>query len=395
MKVMRIVTRMNIGGPSLHVSILTEGLRARGYETMLVAGKCEEHEGDIVAPVASRMPFTELAALSRSISPVRDAAAIVNAYRIIRRERPDIVHTHTAKAGLVGRIAAWFARVPYIVHTYHGNSLSGYFSPLVTPAFRAIERTLARVTDRICVVSEQQFHELSRNFRIGRPEQYAIVPLGLELASELEQKPAEYTGCLNVGWLGRMVEVKCVRLLAATIDETYRRGLPVKFFVGGDGPDRRLMERVVARYGRGRVWWPGWERDVPAFLAKCHVLLQTSLNEGTPVALIQGMAAARPFISTPVGGVVDLVHRPAVLETGHCTWFANGVFASADAGAFADALARFQQEPSLLADMGASARKFASERFRAERLITDIDNLYRGLVQSEFGVPTIAAASPS
>ena len=393
MKVVQMVTRMNLGGPAREVVQLTEGLRAKGHKTVLVAGVCEERAGDIPASVPPGLEVQTLSGLSRSISPIRDLLAIWRAYRIIKRERPDVVHTHTAKAGLVGRVAAWLAGVPVIVHTFHGNSLSGYFSPVAAAVFRSIEQVLARITDRICVLSEQQFEEISGRFRIGIPEQYVIVPVGIDMSTELSLGPPAYGDVLNVGWLGRLVDIKNVKLLSEVIDEAFRRGLRVRFLVGGDGPDRPLIESAIARHGRDRVEWTGWQRDVRGFLAKCHVLIQTSKNEGTPIALIQGMAAARPFISTPAGGVVDLVRGPALFTVDGCAWYANGVLANPGSAAFADALARLRSTPSLLAGMGCEARAFAAARFQAERLIDDIERLYRDLMRSSAAEPSYTGES--
>jgi glycosyltransferase involved in cell wall biosynthesis len=379
-KIMRVITRLNVGGPALHVLLLAEGLEARGYETVLVAGACEAEQGDRPMEVPAGRRVVTVEGLSRSISPWRDLRAAWRMYRLMRRERPGIVHTHTAKAGLVGRIAALAAGVPAIVHTFHGNSLSGYFSPRMNSLLCAIERLLARATDPICVVSEQQLEELSGRFRIAPRGKFRVVPLGLDLAREFELPlPAPQHGALRVGWLGRLVEIKGVPLLAAVIEESIRQGVAAQFLIGGDGPDRNILENVSARYGAERVRWTGWEPDATRMIAQCDLLIQTSRNEGTPVALIQGMAAGRAFVSTAVGGVVDLVSGPQLRAGSGCRWFANGVLTDPDAGAFARALRDFAADPALVPRMGAAARAFAGERFRAERLVNDIDRLYREL----------------
>jgi glycosyltransferase involved in cell wall biosynthesis len=381
LKIVRVITRMNAGGPAVHVCLLAEGLEERGYQSLLVAGVCEEEQGDIPARIPPDLQMATVPWLSRSISPLRDLAALWSVYRLIRREKPSIVHTHTAKAGMVGRVAALLAGVPIIVHTFHGNSLRGYFSPLASAVFRRIERLLARITDRICVVSNQQLEEISGEFRVARAEKIRVIPLGLDLEAELRQPlPQLSDGVLRVGWIGRLVEIKGVPLLIATIEEAARRDLPIEFLVAGDGPERKQIQTAVDRFGSGRVRWSGWVRDICDFAASCHVLIQTSKNEGTPVALIQGMAAGRPFVSTAAGGVVDLVIGAPLRREGGCGWYRNGVLASADPISLASALEHFLSSPSCLEQMGSAARQFAAERFRKERLAADLDLLYRELL---------------
>jgi len=382
-KVMTLITRMSIGGAAFHVLLLAKGLEALGYEVLMVTGACEAENGDLPIPVPSgRIPIL-LDGLSRSISPYRDLRVLWRMYRMMRREKPTIVHTHQAKAGMLGRIAACLAGVPVVVHTFHGNTLSGYFSLPVSTIFCWLERLLARATDRICVVSDQQLEELAGRFRLAPRNLFAVVPLGIEFPERLERPIAPPTReVLHVGWLGRLVKIKGVPLLAGVIDETARQGIPVRFLVAGDGPDRESLEVAVARYGADRVQWAGWERDPAAIISKCDVLIQTSRNEGTPVALIEGMAAGKPFVSTAAGGVVDLVNGTGLRTVAGCRWFANGVLADADPAAFSSALQQLWADPALVASMGAEAHRFAAERFRVERLLKDIDGLYAELSQA-------------
>lgn len=380
-KILRVITRMNVGGPALHVQILAEGLARRGYDTLLAFGKCQPEEGDLPAELPSGHRVVAIDNMARSISPLRDMTATWRLYRLMRRERPAIVHTHTAKAGLAGRVAAFAAGVPVVVHTFHGNSLGGYFSPLASTVLCRIEKLLARFTDIICVVSAQQEREIADRYRVAPRAKIRVVPLGLNLNEDLGQPVAlPRDGVLRVGWLGRMVPIKGVPLLAAIIEETLRRDVPVQFLVAGDGPEGRCLGDVCGRYGRERLEWNGWERDVRAFIGRCDVLIQTSANEGTPVALIQGMAGGRPFVSTPAGGVVDLVCGSARLEQNGCRWHANGVLAPPHPAAFADTLEHLVRNPDLVPQMGLAGRRVAGDRFHAERLVDDIDNLYRELL---------------
>jgi glycosyltransferase involved in cell wall biosynthesis len=381
----RIITRMNAGGPAVHVCVLAEALEKRGYRNLLIAGVCEDRQGDLPANVPPELKMATVPSMSRSISPMRDLAALWSVYRLIRREKPSIVHTHTAKAGMVGRVAAALAGVPAIVHTFHGNSLRGYFSPLSAAVFRSIEWFLARITDRICVVSNQQLHEISEEFRVAGAEKIRVIPLGLDLEGEMRQPLPQLAddGILRVGWIGRLVDIKNVPLLVATIEETFERRLPIQFLVAGDGPERNQIEAAVNRFGPERVHWGGWVHDICNFVGSCHLLIQTSKNEGTPVALIQGMAAGRTFVSTPAGGIVDLVSGAPLLRRSACQWYRNGVLAESNPIAIASALEHFLSSPSCLRTMGSAARQFAAERFQKERLAADIDLLYRELLARE------------
>jgi glycosyltransferase involved in cell wall biosynthesis len=298
---------------------------------------------------------------------------------LIRRERPDIVHTHTAMAGCLGRTAALFSGVPIIVHTFHGNSLRGYFSPFVEKAFLYIERFLAKHTDAICVVCEQQLSELSEGFQIAPRDRFRVMPLGLDLSPFLAlRSPETESQKLRVGWFGRLVPIKNIGLLLRVIETTLERTEAIEFHVAGDGPERELMRAAAERFGP-RMVWHGWQKDIAPLVEKCHVLIQTSHNEGTPVALIQGMAGARPFISTAAGGVVNMVDGPALRTANGCSWHANGILAEPEGEAFADALMELQKRNELAAAMGERARQFASARYSKENLLAGIDSLYREL----------------
>jgi glycosyltransferase involved in cell wall biosynthesis len=300
---------------------------------------------------------------------------------LLRRERPTIVHTHTAMAGCLGRLAAGLCGVPIIVHTFHGNCLNEYFSPFRAAVFRSIEQLLARISDVLCVVSPQQAAELSEEFLIAPARKFRIVPLGLELEDYFALRPRDGNGPLSVGWFGRMVPVKNIALLAATIEEAIKCSLSVRFVIAGDGPDRSALNEVLDRHP-GCVEWLGWQREILPVMARCDVLLQTSRNEGTPVALIQGMAAARPFVSTAAGGVVDMVTGGAGQMSDGAQWYANGVLAPPDASALANGLATLAENRTLVTRMGLAGRDLASQ-YRKEHLVANLDTLYRELLRAK------------
>jgi glycosyltransferase involved in cell wall biosynthesis len=352
------------------------------YRTVLVVGSCEPQDGDMRYAVENSDAVRWVPELSRSVQPWRNLQALWQLWRLLRRERPLIVHTHTAMAGCLGRLAAVLSGVPIVIHTFHGNSLSEYFSHIRAGVFRRIEQLLARFTDALCVVSPQQAGELSGTFHVAPAHKFRVVPLGLELADYLALRPPAKSGPLTVGWFGRMVPVKNVALLAATIENALGRSPDIQFVIAGDGPDRAMLEGLAARYA-GRVEWLGWQQEILPAMARCDVVLQTSRNEGTPVALIQGMAAARPFVATAVGGVVDMVSGVAERAAGATRWYPNGVLAASDADALAGALAALAEDRALVLRMGLAGRAFASRQYRKETLVANLDALYRELIDKK------------
>jgi glycosyltransferase involved in cell wall biosynthesis len=381
-KVVRVITRLNIGGPAIHTLLLTREMAALEYRTVLVAGSCEPEDGDMSYLLQAADPVRWLPELSRSVQPWRNLKALWRLWRLLRRERPVIVHTHTAMAGCLGRLAAVLSGAPIIIHTFHGNSLNEYFSRFRAGVFRRVEQLLARFTDALCVVSPQQARELSAKFHVAPAHKFHVVPLGLELDDYFGLRPPTGTGPLTVGWFGRMVPVKNIELLAATIETALQRSPDMRFVIAGDGPDRSALSGLLERYG-GRVEWLGWQREILPAMARCDVVLQTSRNEGTPVALIQGMAAARPFVSTAVGGVVDMVSGNAARATGGARWYANGVLTESDATTLADVLEALAQDRTLVSRMGRAGRAFASRKYRKETLVENVDALYRELLNKK------------
>jgi glycosyltransferase involved in cell wall biosynthesis len=357
-------------------------MAALAYRTVLVAGSCEAEDGEMRYLVQAADPVRWVPELSRSVHPWRNLKALWRLWRLLRRERPAIVHTHTAMAGCLGRLAAVLSGAPIIIHTFHGNCLNEYFSHIRTGAFRRVEQLLARFTDALCVVSPQQAAELSATFHIAPAHKFHVVPLGLELDEYFALRPPADGGPLTVGWFGRMVPVKNIALLAATIENALQRNRDIRFVIAGDGPDRSALSGVVDRHG-GRVEWLGWQREILPAMARCDVVLQTSRNEGTPVALIQGMAAARPFVSTAVGGVVDMVSGDAERSSGGARWYANGVLVEPDAAALAGALAALAEDRTLVARMGLAGRDFSSRQYRKETLVRNVDALYRELLRKK------------
>lgn len=386
MRVARIITRLNIGGPAIHAVNLSSRLSPRGVDTLLVHGTVGAEEGDMAYLLdrADPRPATlHVPALRRPLAPAPDARAWWDIYRALRAFRPDIVHTHMAKAGALGRLAAvaynrTAAAPARIVHTYHGHVLEGYFGRAKSAAFIAIERRLARFTDRLVAVSPRIRDELVGAYRIGRPAQYRVVPLGFELdrfaavdddararARIVVQIPL---GAEVVTTIGRLTAIKDHDLFLAAAREIAHRRPSAIFLVAGDGELRAaLAERAAALGIADRVRFLGWRRDLDVLYAATDVFLLTSRNEGTPVALIESLAAGCAAVSTDVGGVRDVIPTPE-----------SGLLApQGNAGALATQVVGLLADQARRRAMGEAGRRLVLARYSLARLVDDIDALYR------------------
>ena len=378
-----MIARLNMGGPALHVAYLTAGLRERGYETTLVAGTLARGE-DSMAFVARELgvDVVTIPELGREISPLRDLIATLRLAWLIRRERPQILHTHTAKAGTVGRLAARLAggaRPPIVVHTFHGHVLRGYFGPLRSRIFRWLERWLARHTTALVAVSPQVRDDLVA-FGVAPPEKFVVIRLGIELEQRVadtdgRSETRRYLGIppdrFTVGWIGRMTAIKNTEDVLSAFKALRTGGVEATLCMVGDGPDRAELERRAHELGIMRdTLFLGYQQDVAPFYAAFDALVLPSSNEGTPVSVIEALAARTPVVATRVGGVPDVVREGEdgfLVETG-------------DTEALADRLARLAADPELRERMGARARERVLPRYEVSRLVDDVDRLYRTLL---------------
>lgn len=408
MKIVRIIARLNVGGPARHVVWLTAGMERENYDSLLVCGVVPPGEDDMryFARELGVEPLI-IPEMSRELSPL-DAVTIWKLFRLLRRERPDIVCTHTAKAGAVGRVAGlmyrWLtpsARPCYFVHTYHGHVFHSYYGRTKTGMFLAIERALARlVSDRIVVVSEQQRREINEEFCVGRPEQFVVLPLGIDLdiyANWQERRPhlrEELKAAddeILIGIAGRLVEIKNhdLFLQAAARTKTLRANSSprVRFIIIGDGNLRGALEAQVKSLGLAEdVVFLGTRDDPENFYPALDVVALTSLNEGSPMTLIEAMANARPLISTAVGGVVDLVGSPsAPLKNGPAVCERGVLAASGDPECFALGLCRLIDDESLRRELGKRGREFVLAHHAKERVVGGMQNLYDELCSGSAG----------
>jgi glycosyltransferase involved in cell wall biosynthesis len=369
-RVARLITRLNIGGPARQALALTQHLRPE-FETVLGAGTPAAAEGELSQPDVHihRLP------LVRPLRPRTDVHALLATRRLIVDHRADLVHTHMAKAGTIGRLSAATVRPqPRTVHTYHGHVLDGYFRPTIERAFLTAERALAHLTDVIVAISPE-IRDSLLELGVGTLEQYRVIPLGFDL--EAHRAVQGQTGILReriglgpdvplVGVVGRLVPIKD----HATLLEAMVRLPDVHLAVLGDGELRAELEATVANRGmQHRVHFVGWWTDIPSAMADMDVVALSSRNEGTPVSLIEAGACARPIVATDVGGVRSVVAADV----------SGSLVPAGDPVAFADALDRVLADAALGRRFGQSGRE-RSLAFDQARLLRDIQGLYSELL---------------
>jgi glycosyltransferase involved in cell wall biosynthesis len=398
LRIARIIDRLNVGGPAKHVVWLTAGLR--DHDTLLLAGTIAAGEGDMAwfAHAAGVRPVA-VDGLSRAISP-RDALVVWRIYRQLRRFRPDVVHTHKAKAGTVGRVATLLYRLTTpsarcrVVHTYHGHIFHSYYGRLATRAFIAIERLLGRLaTDVVVTLSPAQRRDITERYRIAPPGRVRIVPLGIDLA-ELDGPPVGLRAALGlpadgvlVGTVGRLCEVKDQALFLDGAALLARDRRDVRFAVVGDGHLRGRLEARARDLGiRDAVAFLGFRDDAPRLYPELDVVALTSRNEGTPVTLLEAMAAGRAVATTEVGGVPDILGARRAGADGFTVWEHGVSVASRDPAAFARALGFLVARPELRRAMGERGRAFVADRMSVARLVSDVEKLYRELHGRDTGV---------
>ena len=345
-KVLRVIARLNVGGPAIHVINLTRGLDAARFDSTLVTGTENPGEGSMLDLALEQgvRPIVIPEIVGQATLKPRDLKALIALYRLIRRERPEVVHTHAAKPGVLGRVAARLAGVPVVVHTFHGHILHGYYGPRMSWLLRRMERALAHLSDRIIAVSEQVKQDLVR-YGVAAPEKICVIPLGLELDPFLESD-------IHRGALRRELGIPSDAPLVGIVGRIF----PIK--------NHRLF--------------------LPRVYADLDVLVVSSDNEGTPVSAIEAMASGCPVVATRVGGLPDLVEDGKV---GH-------LVAARDAKGMAGAILSLLRNGARARRMGQSARALVRDRYRAERLCRDIEALYTDLLAPRRDPQVTGSARP-
>jgi glycosyltransferase involved in cell wall biosynthesis len=394
-RVLRIFNRLVVGGPVFNVTYLTKYM-APEFETLLVVGERESHEKG-AEYLAERLgiQFVTVKGMGRSLNPALDYFAYKQLKGIIRQFQPDIVHTHAAKPGAVGRLAAASERVPVILHTFHGHVFHSYFNSVTSKFFINTERFLAKKSDAIIAISEQQKKELSVDFKIAPEEKFRVVPLGFDLdrfRSNQEDKRKKFRTEFNVGddqiaigIIGRLVPVKnhylFMKAIKHVFDNTKKK---VKAFIIGDGETRADLENVAREVNipfstetapehKAPLVFTSWRSDVDGINAGLDIVCLTSFNEGTPVSLIEAQAANKPIVSTRVGGIADIVVE------GETALLAD----IQDTERFCQQLLQLVEDDALRQALGENSYKHVMEKFSYQRLVSNMSQVYHELLHAK------------
>ena len=369
-KVVQIIARMNVGGPAVIVADLMRSIDSSKVEQVLITGYCDVSEADYLETVATDIKATRIAGLGRSVSLVADIRAFFALVAMIKKIAPDVIHTHTAKAGVLGRLAAILAgRKAKRVHTFHGHLLHGYFSGWKVKLVIAIEKFLAKRTDIMVAVGNQVKDDLLAA-GIGKADQYRVFFPGLVEPAKISkdvarQQFAMEAGDIYVAYVGRMTAIKRPDRLLNTAAEIKARNLPVKFIVAGEGDLFEATKNDAERRDLP-VTFLGWRKDIDALFAASDIAILTSDNEGIPLTLIQAAQASLPIVATGVGSIGDIVVHEV-----------NGYLVDSEPAALADALQKLAIDPVLREIMGKAGRERTSRYFSLEKMCADHTELYQ------------------
>ena len=394
-RVLRILNRLIIGGPSKNAIYLSRYMQP-DFDTLLVIGGKEDHEqdADFLATTNNIEPRC-IPEMKRPISPRNDWAAYHKLKELIKEFKPDIVHTHAAKSGALGRLAAKHANVPVIVHTFHGHVFHSYFNSLKTNFFIRTERYLAGLSDAIIAISDVQKKELSAEFKIAAAEKFRVIPLGLDLGNftidqgakrnKFRQEFGLDDDTVAIGIIGRLVPVKNHSLFLKALKYVLTNtNIKIKAFLIGDGESRAAIEQLAnnleIKYSKSTdgghphpLVFTSWRTDVDSICAGLDIIALTSLNEGTPVSLIEAQAAGKPIVSTRVGGIADVVleNTTALLSDIN------------DEGSFSKNLLHLVNDVSLRHKFSNAGKEFVLSKFSYHRLVNDMGNLYHDLLDKK------------
>lgn len=378
-KVLRIITRMNIGGPSVYAILLLAELKEDKFISELICGSVGKEEGDMSYLAAEYgVKYISVPELVRAIEPINDIISFYKIYRLIKKIRPDIVHTHMAKGGAIGRLMAKLNGVPVIMHTYHGHVFHSYFNRVLTNMYIFIERILVNITDKILTISEAQTDEIKKYLHIKDDDKITLIPLGLDFDKLLGQKDSKHSlrrelnipdEALIVGTVGRLTAIKNIKMFLEAAREIKEKtpDKTVKFLVVGDGELRDELVDLSDKLGiKNDVIFTGWQKNLASVYGMLDVVTLTSLNEGTPVALIEALAMGRPAVATDVGGVRN------VIEDGKCGF----IVPSNDISAFSRATALLLNDKDKRESFGLYGKESVRKKYDKSRLIKDIEELY-------------------
>ncbi|GDX51510.1 glycosyl transferase family 1 [Bacteroidota bacterium] len=394
-KVLRIINRLNLGGPTYNAAFLTKYLEPE-FETLLVSGMIDETEesSEYIAHELGLEPVY-IPEMYRDINLVQDRKAYRKIKNIIREFKPDIVHTHAAKAGTLGRLAAINCKVPIILHTFHGHVFHSYFSPFKTRMFLEIERYLATRSTRIIAISERQKKELGLIYKVAPLDKIEVIPLGFNLKPFQEnqvEKRKQFRKYylleddeIAVSIIGRLVPVKNHKLFIDAMKIIFENtNKKVRAFIVGDGEERINIENYISSLGldyvnftkekrKSLITFTSWKKDIDVVNAGSDIIALCSFNEGTPVSLIEAQAANKPIVTTRVGGITDVVipEKTALISSKKSVInFARNLF-------------MLIEDDELRNQMGTTGHDFVSQKFSYTRLVKDMAELYNKLLKEK------------
>ena len=375
-RVMRIIARMNVGGPAVQVSGLMRGFNSCEFDHRLYTGFCSADEADYLYSNATDVKAMRIEGLGRHISLGGDIKAFFSLVKVIRDFKPHVIHTHTAKAGFLGRIASIISSQPSIrVHTFHGHLLNGYFGSFKLTLVIAAERTLGFFTDQLLAVGNKVRQDLLQA-RIGSVGKFDVMPPGLSINQLPSKKLSKEfyglsTDVLQCAFIGRITQIKRPDRFLDVAAEIKKRGVAINFFIAGDGELLNLCkERITNEDLKVKVL--SWQSNIEKVLAAADMVVLTSDNEGTPLSLIQAGMAGMPVVTTGVGSV------PEVVLDG-----ITGIITNSDVTEISDALEKLATSPELRATMGRNAQEFTLTNFGTERLVNDHEKLYKRLIANQ------------
>jgi glycosyltransferase involved in cell wall biosynthesis len=374
-RVMRVIARMNVGGPAVQVSELMRGFNTTDFDHRLYTGYCASDEADYLDTVATDVNVVRIQGFGRRVSLGRDIKAFISLVQEIRTFKPHVIHTHTAKAGFLGRIASIVSlRRSIRVHTFHGHLLNGYFGSFKRSLVIIAEKFLAFFTEQLLAVGDKVRQDLL-NAGIGSKDKFGLMPPGLEIGILPAKKysravldlPADRLQC---AFIGRVTQIKRPDRFLDVVSEIKKRGVELDFFIAGDG---ELLEMCRERIKSEDipVTVLGWQSDIERVLSAADIVVLTSDNEGTPLSLIQAGMAGLPVVTTNVGSV------PEVVLDG-----VTGVITALDVKELADALEKLVANNGLRSKLGIAAQEFTLSHFGVKRLVTDHEELYKKLIAS-------------
>ena len=372
-RVMRIIARMNVGGPAVQVSGLMRGFDSLEFDHRLYTGFCAADEADYLETVATDVKATRIEGFGRRVSLGGDVKAFISLIAAIRSFKPHVIHTHTAKAGFLGRIASILSFQPSIrVHTFHGHLLNGYFGAFKRLLVVIAEKVLAIFTHQLLAVGDKVRQDLLAA-GIGNSKKFGLMPPGLEIGQlptkvESQESYALSTSTLQCAFIGRVTQIKRPDRFLDVAGEIKKRGIDLEFFIAGDGELLDTCRERIAHEGLS-VKVLGWQSNIERVLAATDIVVLTSDNEGTPLSLIQAGMAGLPVVTTGVGSV------PEVVLDG-----ITGIVTGLEVQEIADALEKLAHDSDLRATMGISAKEFTLANFGVKRLVHNHEELYKELL---------------